>query len=269
MRGFGHGDGICSAWEAVCYGREGPCESPVGRKGEAIAQVALMREVRLVVAGDLSGHGCIGAYCFERHNRRTERRSANGHLPLHSAHPPSWPASDRALTLQAAKGALHTLDYSRIKDAHRATARALLLSPETNLPNALALQLSTSTAQITGTTSNAAAARAAQLKAGKGRLMTPEEKRRVVEALTRAKTTDEVRRLERMLAEGVVPEEQVQEEEVVQVEGQEQVEGQVGESAHGEGKGDGEDVEMGGEDATEPNGKGNGNDAVESEANGA
>ena len=36
--------------------------------------------------------------------------------------------------------------------------------------------------------------------------MTREEKKRVVEALTRAKTADEVRRLERMLAEGLIPE---------------------------------------------------------------
>lgn len=36
--------------------------------------------------------------------------------------------------------------------------------------------------------------------------MTPEEKKRVVEALTEAKTTEEVRKLERMLAEGLVPE---------------------------------------------------------------
>ena len=44
------------------------------------------------------------------------------------------------------------------------------------------------------------------MKGGKGRLMTPEEKKRVVEALTRAQTTEEVRRLERMLADGMVPE---------------------------------------------------------------
>lgn len=35
--------------------------------------------------------------------------------------------------------------------------------------------------------------------------MTPEEKKRVVEALMRAKTAEEVRRLERMLAEGLIP----------------------------------------------------------------
>lgn len=36
--------------------------------------------------------------------------------------------------------------------------------------------------------------------------MTPDEKKRVVEALTRAQTTEEVRKLERMLADGLVPE---------------------------------------------------------------
>lgn len=44
------------------------------------------------------------------------------------------------------------------------------------------------------------------IKGGKGRLMTPDEKKRVVEALTKAQTADEVRRLERMLAEGLIPE---------------------------------------------------------------
>ena len=46
-------------------------------------------------------------------------------------------------------------------------------------------------------------------KGGKGRLMTPEEKKRVVEALLRAKTAEEVRKLERMLAEGLIPEGEV------------------------------------------------------------
>ena len=44
------------------------------------------------------------------------------------------------------------------------------------------------------------------VKGGKGRLMTPEEKKRVVEALTGAQTAEEVRKLERMLAEGLIPE---------------------------------------------------------------
>ena len=36
-------------------------------------------------------------------------------------------------------------------------------------------------------------------------MMTAEEKKRVVDALMRAKTAEEVRRLERMLAEGLIP----------------------------------------------------------------
>ena len=36
--------------------------------------------------------------------------------------------------------------------------------------------------------------------------MTPDEKKKVVEALTRAKTAEQVRKLERMLAEGLIPE---------------------------------------------------------------
>ena len=171
-----------------------------------------------------------------------------------------------------AKGALHTLDFTRIKDAHRASARKLLVDPDSNLPNSLALQLSTSTAQISSAAStNAAAARAAQLKAGKGRLMTPEEKRRVVEALTRAKTADEVRRLERMLAEGVVPEDvpdvaDADTDEAAQ-DGGMQVEGQEPVVAAAEGAEGAEEAGEKGANGTE-NGNGNGT-AEEPEANGA
>ena len=115
-----------------------------------------------------------------------------------------------------AKGNLHTLDFIRIKDAERAAATARFVDPTTSSPNALAQKLSTpTTTAIPGTTvlasskAGAGAQAAADLgagKGGKGRLMTPEEKKRVVEALTRAKTAEEVRRLERMLAEGLVPE---------------------------------------------------------------
>jgi U2 small nuclear ribonucleoprotein A' len=73
------------------------------------------------------------------------------------------------------------------------------------LPNALAVKLSTSTTAVPAG-AIAIQSKSAVGKGGKGRLMTPEEKKRVVEALTRAKTADEVRRLERMLAEGLIPE---------------------------------------------------------------
>ena len=107
-----------------------------------------------------------------------------------------------------ARGNLRTLDYTRIKDAVRDSARALLTDPLTGLPNDLANQLSTSTvSSISGGVLTASTkAGAGAVKGGKGRLMTPEEKKRVVEALLRAQTTEEVRKLERMLAEGLVPE---------------------------------------------------------------
>jgi U2 small nuclear ribonucleoprotein A' len=110
-----------------------------------------------------------------------------------------------------AKGNLHVLDYTRIKDSIRESSRKLLTDSATNLPNALAQQLSIpTTSSIPGATVSLSKATATQsLKGGKGRLMTPDEKRRVVEALTRAQTAEEVRKLERMLADGLIPEGEV------------------------------------------------------------
>lgn len=117
--------------------------------------------------------------------------------------------------LQVAKGNLHTLDFTRIKDATRSNARKLLTDSETGLPNGLAQEISipsTSTMSGAALSTSTKAGGAAAVSGGKGggkggRLMTPEEKKRVVEALMRANTTEEVRKLERMLAEGLVPEE--------------------------------------------------------------
>ena len=107
---------------------------------------------------------------------------------------------------KVAKGKLHTLDFERIKDSTRDAGRALFTDPATGLPNALAVKLSTSLSTIVPGAKTFEAGKSTQSgPGGKGRLMTPEEKKRVVEALTRAKTADEVRRLERMLAEGLVP----------------------------------------------------------------
>lgn len=135
-----------------------------------------------------------------------------GQLPLFI--PFTWDSPK--LIYQVAKGNLHTLDFTRIKDATRTEARKLLTDSSTGLPNDLAQQLSIpSTSTISGaalsTSTKSGAAPiggvGGKAKGGKGRLMTPEEKKRVVEALMRATTTDEVRKLERMLAEGLVPEE--------------------------------------------------------------
>lgn len=116
---------------------------------------------------------------------------------------------------KVARGKLHTLDFTRIKDAVRSAAADLLTDAATGLPNALAHQLSTpTTSAIAGATISSATKTAARAvaagKGGKGRLMTPEEKRRVAEALARASTAEEMRKLERMLAEGLIPEEGIE-----------------------------------------------------------
>ncbi|KAK8843958.1 hypothetical protein IAR55_006750 [Kwoniella newhampshirensis] len=113
---------------------------------------------------------------------------------------------------KVAKGNLHILDFERIKDSTRESARKLLTDPTTSLPNSLAHQLSIpTTSSVPGAALSAISkagknAAATGGKGAKGRLMTPDEKRRVVEALTRAQTAEEVRKLERMLADGLVPE---------------------------------------------------------------
>lgn len=106
---------------------------------------------------------------------------------------------------KVAGGKLHVLDFERIKDAERTRATKLLTNDD-GQPNELANKLSIpTTAGIPGATISKIAKQG--VKGGaKGRLMTPDEKRRVVEALTRANTAEDVRKLERMLADGLIPE---------------------------------------------------------------
>lgn len=105
---------------------------------------------------------------------------------------------------KAGRGQLHVLDYERVKDDLRERSRKLLTDEETGRPNELANKLSIQTGStVSGATF---AAKAAARAGGKGRLMTPDEKKRVLEALTRAQTAEEVRKLERMLADGLIPE---------------------------------------------------------------
>ncbi|KAK4685701.1 U2 small nuclear ribonucleoprotein A', partial [Tremellales sp. Uapishka_1] len=113
---------------------------------------------------------------------------------------------------KVAKGALRTLDFSRIKDSLRASSTALFVDPLTSLPNSLATQLSIPTtssvpgASLAVSTKTGGTTKASSgVGGGKGRLMTPDEKKRIVEALTNAQTAEEVRMLERMLADGLVP----------------------------------------------------------------
>lgn len=99
------------------------------------------------------------------------------------------------------------MDFERVKDAEREAAKALF--EEDGLPNELARKLSTPTASAVPGAAIAVAAKSGAKTGLKGRLMTPEEKRRVVAALTAATSSEQVGRLERMLADGLIPEGEV------------------------------------------------------------
>ncbi len=110
---------------------------------------------------------------------------------------------------------LRTIDFKRIKDAERASSLSLFLDSETSLPTKLALQLmsesnSSSTNGLSSTRSKQTTLTNGKGEGGgaggKGRLMSEEEKKKVKEAIMSAKSVEEMRRLERMLSEGRVPE---------------------------------------------------------------
>lgn len=107
---------------------------------------------------------------------------------------------------KVAKGKLRTLDFKRIKDAERDHARSLFVDEETGLPSKLALSLTSD-----ATTAAQSATAAVSIETGtqgdvsKGRLMTAEEKTKIREAIQKAENIEEIRKLERMLAEGRVP----------------------------------------------------------------
>jgi U2 small nuclear ribonucleoprotein A' len=109
------------------------------------------------------------------------------------------------------KTALRILDYKRIKDVERSEAKALFEDSETGLPNKLALSLTTEAAT---NAANAAAANAVvgQSKpngtSSKGKTLTEDEKNRIREAIKGATSIEEIKRLDRMLAEGSLPEAQ-------------------------------------------------------------
>ena len=112
--------------------------------------------------------------------------------------------------LQLGKTNLRVLDFKRIKDAERAAAKALFEDAETGLPSQLAHSMTSEAA--TNAANAAANAVLAQSGAGKtlngaaGRTMTDDERARVREAIKGASSIEEIKRLERMLAEGRVPE---------------------------------------------------------------
>ncbi|TRM66026.1 leucine-rich repeat-domain-containing protein [Schizophyllum amplum] len=83
---------------------------------------------------------------------------------------------------------LRVLDYQRVRDKEREAAKKLFLTPQ-GTPTSLAESLQAS---------------ASNFKAG--RLMSKEEQERVKKAIAQAKSVEEIRRLERSLREGYLPE---------------------------------------------------------------
>ncbi|KAG8901211.1 U2 snRNP complex subunit [Tulasnella sp. 403] len=104
---------------------------------------------------------------------------------------------------------LRILDYQRIQDKERKSAKSLFLTPD-DLPTALATSLTSTKAQpskiAASTEEEPSDLVSASLGGGKaGRLMTAEERERVKEAILKATSAEEVRRLEKTLKEGWLP----------------------------------------------------------------
>ncbi|KAG9075592.1 U2 snRNP complex subunit [Ceratobasidium sp. UAMH 11750] len=106
---------------------------------------------------------------------------------------------------------LRVLDFQRIKDKERKTAETLFVTAE-GLPTALATSIQeAASAQPTGLTFTPGGEEINDDRPGPkagaaGRLMTAEERARVREAITRAGSAEEIKRLERALRDGYVPE---------------------------------------------------------------
>ncbi|EJF66432.1 L domain-like protein [Dichomitus squalens LYAD-421 SS1] len=99
---------------------------------------------------------------------------------------------------------LRVLDFQRIRDKERQAAKALFLTAD-NLPTQLATTISqtvtTHSSKPPITTDEPKPA----LQGKAGRLMSKEEADKVREAIARATSVEEIRRLERMLKEGFLP----------------------------------------------------------------
>ncbi|KAI0786097.1 L domain-like protein [Abortiporus biennis] len=100
---------------------------------------------------------------------------------------------------------LRVLDFQRIRDKERQTAKSLFLTAD-NLPTQLATTLSTTVSQHHGQQPVATDEPKPAATPGKaGRLMSKEEADKVKEAIARATSVEEIRRLERQLKEGFLP----------------------------------------------------------------
>jgi len=101
---------------------------------------------------------------------------------------------------------LRVLDFQRIRDKERQAAKALFVTAE-NLPTALATTLSTTVStQSSKALVTTDEPKLAPLMGKAGRLMSKEDAEKVKAAIAKATSMDEVRRLERSLREGYMPE---------------------------------------------------------------
>ncbi|KAF8213462.1 leucine-rich repeat-domain-containing protein, partial [Mycena galopus ATCC 62051] len=101
---------------------------------------------------------------------------------------------------------LRVLDFQRIRDKERQDAKALFVTAE-NLPTALATTISTTVSTQSTKALVTTDEPKAVLQMGKaGRLMSKEDAEKVKAAIAKATSMEEVRRLERSLREGYLPE---------------------------------------------------------------
>ncbi|KAF8528074.1 L domain-like protein [Hysterangium stoloniferum] len=99
---------------------------------------------------------------------------------------------------------LRVLDFQRIRDKERAAAKTLFLTPD-DLPTALATTISATVTTVSAKIAVSTDEPKAAVPGKAGRLMTAEEKERVKAAIVNATSTEEVRKLERSLKEGWLP----------------------------------------------------------------
>ncbi|KXN83619.1 U2 small nuclear ribonucleoprotein A' [Leucoagaricus sp. SymC.cos] len=101
---------------------------------------------------------------------------------------------------------LRVLDFQRIREKERKAGKALFLTAE-GVPNALATTLSTTVSSSAGKpVLTIDEPKAAPVSAKAGRLMSKEDQERVKAAIAKATSMEEIRRLERSLRDGFLPE---------------------------------------------------------------
>lgn len=100
---------------------------------------------------------------------------------------------------------VRVLDFQKVRDKEREAAKTLFLTAD-KLPTALATSLSTTVTTQTGKLSlTMDEPKAAPVPGRAGRLMSKEDQEKVKAAIAKATSMEEVRRLERSLREGYLP----------------------------------------------------------------